>query len=146
MVKAVAAVAAFFSAGCFGYYAPLTTNLSGHRVELSLTDSGALALAPQVGHGVEAVQGTLVADSANQYMMSVLGTRRRDGQESSWRGESLNISHSMVSTVAERRFSRARTTLFVTATTIALVAVRKAFGGAGGATAPGNTGGPGGPK
>jgi len=143
---ALAALGLLLTAACYGYYAPLTTNLSGRRIELTLTDSGALALAPRVGNGMEAVEGTLVTDSANEYMMSVLGTRRRDGQENTWRGESVNVPHSMVSAITERRFSRARTTLFLTTTSAALVAVWRAFGGSGGATVPGNTSGPPGPK
>jgi len=73
--------------------------------------------------------------------------RRRDGIENEWKGESVAIPHALVSTVMERRFSRARTTLFAVATTIAMVAVKHAFGGAGGATAPGgSTGNGGGPR
>ena len=142
----LAALGLLLATACFGYYAPTTTNLSGRRIELTLTDSGALALAPRVGNGVEAVEGTLVTDSGNEYMISVLGTRRRDGQENTWRGESVNVPHSMVSAIAERRFSRARTTLFLSATTTALVATWRSFKGVGGATAPGNTNGPSGPK
>jgi hypothetical protein len=146
LVGALAGLGLLSATACFGYYAPLSNNLSGRRIELSLTDSGALALAPRVGNGVEAVEGTLVADSANLFMMSVLGTRRRDGQENSWRGESVNVPHSMVSAISERRFSRARTTLFLSATTAALVATWHSFRGVGGATVPGNTNGGSGPK
>lgn len=146
LVAALAALGMLSTTACFGYYAPLSSNLSGKRIELSLTDSGALALAPRVGNGVEAVEGKLVADSANFYMMSVLGTRSRDGQESSWRGEQVNVPHPMVSAITERRFSRARTTLFLSAATAVLVATWHAFQGVGGATVPGNTNGGSGPK
>jgi hypothetical protein len=88
----------------------------------------------------------MVADSAGSYLVSVSGTRRRDGQESDWKGEMIDIPRSLVSTVTERRFSRARTTLFTGITTIAMVAVKRAFGGAGGANAPGGTGGGTGPR
>jgi len=68
-----------------------------------------------------------------------MGTQRRDGIENTWRGEPLDISRTLIAGVAERRFSRARTALFVTATTIAMVAIKHAFDGFGGSNAPGNT-------
>ena len=144
IIAAFVSLAGFGATGCYGYYQPMTSNLTGHQLQLSITDSGAVILAPQVGFGIEAVDGRLVADSASRYIVSVSGIRRRDGLESDWRGESVNIPHALVSTVMERRFSRARTTLFAVATTIAMVAVKHAFGGAGGATSPGGSPGSGG--
>jgi hypothetical protein len=133
--------------GCYGYYEPSGPGLTGRQLQLSITDSGAVVLAPQVGNAVETVEGKLLTDSASRYVVSVSGVRRRDGVEADWRGEPVSIPHSLVSTVMERRFSRARTTLFVAATTIAMVAAKHAFGGAGGATAPGgSTGTGGGPR
>ena len=146
-VAALGALAWFSAAGCYGYYQPMSPNLTGRQLQLSITDSGAVILAPQVGFGIEAVDGRLVADSAARYIVSVSGIRHRDGFESDWKGESVYIPHVFVSTIMERRFSRARTTLFAAATTIAMVAVKHAFGGAGGATAPGgSTGSGGGPR
>jgi hypothetical protein len=141
------AVAVLSGTGCYGYYQPMNSNLTGHQIQLSLTDSGAVILAPQVGFGIESVDGRLVTDSAARYVVSVSGIRRRDGIEADWRGEPVFIPHALVSSVMERRFSRARTTLFAVATTIALATVKHAFGGPGGATAPGgSTGNGGGPR
>lgn len=144
IIASLAALTGFGATGCYGYYQPATSNLTGHQLQLSITDSGAVILAPQVGVGIEAVDGKLVADSASRYIVSVSGIHRRDGLESDWRGEPVYIPHVLVSTVMERRFSRARTTLFAAATTIAMVAIKHAFGGAGGATSPGGTPGNGG--
>ena len=133
--------------GCYGYYQPMTPNLAGHQIQLSITDSGAVVLTPQVGSGIETIDGRLVTDTASRYLVSVPGVRRRDGLESDWKGEPVAIPHALVATVMERRFSRARTTLFAVAGTIAMVAVKHAFGGAGGANAPGgSTGTGGGPR
>lgn len=143
----LAALLTVSAMGCYGYYQPVNNDLAGHRIQLSITDSGAVILAPQIGVGIESVDGQLVTDSAARYLVSVSGIRRRDGLEADWRGERLYIPHALVSSVMERRFSRARTTLFAAATTIAMVAVKHAFGGAGGATAPGgSTGTGGGPR
>jgi hypothetical protein len=144
IIAALVSLTGFGATGCYGYYQPMASNLTGHQLQLSITDSGAVILAPQVGFGIEAVDGKLVADTASRYIVSVSGIRRRDGLESDWKGESVNIPHALVSTVMERRFSRARTTLFAVATTIAMVAVKHAFGGAGGATSPGGSPGTGG--
>jgi hypothetical protein len=123
---------------CYEYLpVPATPELAGHEVQLSITDSGSAVLAPQVGYGIEAVDGKLVADTDMRYQVAVTSIRRRDGQESDWNGESVNIPHSIVSTIMERRFSRARSTLFAAATTMAMVVARRAFGGTGGATTPG---------
>jgi len=140
----LATVAALSGTGCYGYYQPVNSNLAGHQIQLSITDSGAVILAPQIGVGIESVDGQLVTDSAAHYVVSVSGIRRRDGIEADWRGEPVYIPHALVSSVMERRFSRARTTLFAVATTIALVSVKHAFGGAGGATAPNGSPGSGG--
>jgi hypothetical protein len=144
---AFAVVMATSTVACYGYYEPIGRSLTGRQLQLSITDSGAVVLAPQVGNAVEAVEGKLLTDSASRYVVSVSGVRRRDGIEADWTGESVSIPHSLVSTVMERRFSRARTTLFVAATTIAMVAAKHAFGGTGGASAPGgSTGTGGGPR
>lgn len=135
----ILAAVAIVATGCYGYYPPTTTNLTGHPVQLLFTDAGAVALAPRLGPGVESVSGTLLADSADSYRIAVFGSLRRDGQESGWRGEPVDIPHSYVTTLSEKRFSRARTALFTTLTSIALVATKAAFGGIGGSNAPGPT-------
>jgi hypothetical protein len=149
-IAALAALAAFTglcTSACYGYYQPVAPDLAGHVLQLSITDSGSVVLAPQIGYGIETVDGKLISDSDMRYQVAVTGIRHRDGQETDWKGEAVNIPHAVVSTVMERRFSRARTTLFAAGTTIAMVAVKRAFGGAGGANAPGgNTGNGGGPR
>lgn len=124
---------------CYGYYPPATANLTGREIQVSLTDSGAVALAPRIGNGMESVEGKVLSDTVSHFLLSVMGTRRRDGIENTWKGEPLDIPRSLVAGVAERRFSRARTALFVIATTIAMIATKQAFGSVGGTNAPGNT-------
>lgn len=124
---------------CYGYYPPTGADLTGREVRVSLTDSGTVVLAPKVGNGIQLIDGRIVSDTDSHFLLSVMGTQRRDGIENSWKGERIDISRSLTADVAERRFSRARTALFVTVTTIAFLAIKQAFGGAGGANAPGNT-------
>ncbi len=132
------------SLGCYGLYAPETSTLTGRDLELMLTDSGSAMLIPRVGASVEAVSGRLLTDSAGVYSLSVESTRRRDGVENGWRGERVDIPHALVASLAERRFSPARTTLFAGAITAALVVIKGIFGGSGGSNSPGGV--PGGPN
>ena len=121
--------------GCYGYYtAPDLggTRLVGRRVQLLLSDSGSVMLTPQLGPSNDAVSGTLLDESADTYTVSVLSVRRRDGDESDWRGERLAIPRPLVSQIAERKFSPGRTALASIFTTVALVAAQQAFSGRGG--------------
>lgn len=104
----------------------------GDRVRLALTDSGAVALASQLGPATEEVSGRVLGDSAGAYRLSVLGTRRRGGVEMDWRGEQVKIPRILVARAEERRFSRKRTVLASVALVAVAVGIRQAFWGPGG--------------
>src|ERR1700682_547300 len=133
------AVRTVSASACYGYYPPARPDLTGRDVQISLTDSGALVLAPRIGNGIEAGQGKGLEDTVSHLLISVMGPQRRDGIENTWKGEPVAIPRPLVAGVAERRFSVARTTLFLTITTIAMLGIKQAFGGWGGSNAPGNT-------
>jgi hypothetical protein len=118
---------------CYGYY-PEAANapLAGRDVMLTLTDSGAVVLARQLGPSTEALGGQLAADSGAAFVVLVRTVRSRAGYETPWRGERVVVPRVLVSQVEERRFSRARTTVFGVALSVALVAMRQAFSGEGG--------------
>lgn len=146
MRRAFCFVGLAFAAGCYGYYPePEPSSLVGHQLLLTLTDSGSVVLARQLGPSIDAVAGRLTADSATKFMVAIAMVRRRDGIEADWRGEVVGIAHPLVAEVSERRFSRGRTTLFSAALGIALVAIREAFqgegGGFGGTSPSGTVGG-----
>jgi len=100
-------------------------------VQITLTDSGAVALARQVGPSAEAIRGRLASDSANALVLSVTGVRQRDGNDVDWKGERVAIPRPLVTSVQERRFSRARTLVFGAAVAISAIALRQAFTGDG---------------
>lgn len=119
--------------GCY-VYRPVSgaAPVASERVRLTLTDSGAVSLASQLGPATEEVQGRVVADSAGTYLLSVLATRRRGGIETDWRGEQVAVPRIFVASAQERRFSRTRTILATVGVIAAAVAVREAFWGPGG--------------
>ncbi len=128
----VLAVPTFLSA-CFGYYPhPQPAGLVGKDVLLTLTDSGSVVLASRLGPSITEVFGRLDSDSASAFGVSVISVRNRGGLETDWKGERVAISRPLVAAVAERRFSRARTTALGAILGVALYAVREAFQGTGG--------------
>jgi len=117
--------------GCYGYYPPASPAPVGRDVEVTLSDSGTMALSRQVGPSAEAVRGRFATDSANALVLAVTGVHQRDGNDVDWKGERVVIPRPLVVKVEERRFSRARTALFTGAIAIAAVALRQAFSGDG---------------
>ena len=125
--------------GCYGYYPPSTGDLTGRTVQLVITDAGAIELAPRLGTSVQSVSGAVISQTAAGFTISVTETQRRDGVESMWRGETIEIPRPLISSTMERHFSRARTILFLGATSLAMVGIKHSFGGGAGSNAPGNT-------
>ena len=144
-----AATAALFagalSAACYSYNpVPVSALPAGRDIRLALTDSGSVALASQLGPSVIEVHGRLLADSAGRVVLSMQSSKTRDGNESDWHGERVEIGHALVATAGTRQFSRGRTVLVSVLGGGALAAITAAFLGPGSATAPGGT--PGGPQ
>ena len=117
--------------GCYGYYPVAPPGPVGREVELTLTDSGAVVLARQIGPFAEAVSGRVAADSGNAIVVAMTMVRQRDGNEIGWRGEHVSFPRPLVAEVSERKFSRARTVMFSGGIAVALVAIRQALGGSG---------------
>ena len=143
----VIAAAAILS-GCYEYLAPPTgTSLRGRRVSVTLTDMGSAALAAQIGPANDAIGGTLVADSANTLLLSVVSVRNRSGLEQGWRGELVGVPAQYVDRVEQRSLSKRKTVLASIALGFALYTAERAFGGIGGSNAPGGSpSGPGSPR
>ena len=130
--KQLVALCALVGAGCYEYLpASPATSLIGQRVQLSLTDSGMVAMSRQVGPSVESIEGSLVADSAGTYLVAVALTRARGGAETDWRGERVAIAHALVASTAQRRFSRSRSTFAGALMTAGIVAVTAGLRGGG---------------
>ena len=91
-----------------------------------------MSLASQLGPATEQISGRVVGDSASAYLVSVLGTTRRGGTESDWKGERVVVPRIFVARAEERRFSRTKTVLATVAVIAAALGAREAFWGPGG--------------
>jgi hypothetical protein len=118
--------------GCYMYVAPeRPTALAGREIQLSLTDAGAVALAPVIGPAAESVAGKVVEDRRDAIVLALENVHHRDGQAVRWRGERVAVDRAFVSTAGERVFSPVRTAFFSGIVGTALVVARQAFGGQG---------------
>jgi hypothetical protein len=120
-------------AGCYAYR-PIdqSSPVGGDRLRLTLTDSGAVSLTPALGPATEQISGQILGDADGAYVVSVLGTRRRGGAETEWKGEQVTVPRVLVARAEVRRFSRTRTALAAVALVAAAVGAREAFWGSGG--------------
>jgi hypothetical protein len=131
-LRSLRVLCALVGAGCYEYLpASVTPALVGARVQLSLTDSGTVAMARQVGPSVEAIEGTLAADSSGAYVVAVALTRARGGAETDWRGERVAVARPLVASIAQRRFSRSRSAFAGALMTAGVVAVTTGLRGGG---------------
>jgi len=136
------------STGCFTYTnARPGVSYDSRPVQVTLTDSGSVVLASQIGPSMVSVNGILVADSAQMLVVSVQSTERRDGTVLDWKGERVTIPQVLVASLGARQFSASRTTLVTVLGLAAIVAVTEAFGGLGSGPGLGHSGrGPPGPQ
>ena len=130
--RGISCSAFFFSAACYGYVAPPRgASLAGRDAQLSLSDSGAVMLASSIGPAAEGITGRVVSDSGSAYVVALFAVRRRDGDETAWRGEQLVVPRAFVIDAGQRHFSPTRTALFSGIVSAGLLAARLAFQGRG---------------
>ena len=117
---------------CYTYSAARPgVSLQNQPVHLSLTDSGSVVLASQIGPATTIVEGTLVTDSAGSYELSIQNTERRDGTVVDWKGERVTVPHVLVAGLGIRRFSATRTAVVGAGTVAAILGATAGFGSLG---------------
>ena len=110
----LAAAGVLLTTGCYSVQPLATTSPSpGTRLALSLNDGGRVALGGSMGPEIRRVDGNLMARQDSDYVLSVTGVNYLNGTFQSWKGETVRINKSMVSEMAERRFSKGRTIALV---------------------------------
>jgi hypothetical protein len=141
-IHSVAALCTLLAGACYEYVpARSTTSVLGRRVQLALTDSGSMVMASRVGPSVDAIEGTLLADSADAYVIGVTLTRARSGAETDWREERVVVPHPVVASFAERRLSRSRSTFAGALVSAGIVAATVGLRGGGSSSGGVPTGG-----
>jgi hypothetical protein len=98
--------------GCTTYQ-PLagTTPRRDSRVRISLTDSGAVALARYLGPQVVSVTGRMQGDSSGAYVVAVSSVQMADGTEHYWHGDVVQVPRPLVANVRSARTAPLQTAL-----------------------------------
>lgn len=99
----------------------------GTKLRVQLTDAGTDQLARYLGPGVITVDGRLVQNSDSALALSVTQVSMRSGQDQFWKGETVNLPRTAISTVQERKLSRVRS-LIIAGGVIAIAATLKVSG------------------
>lgn len=115
--------------GCYRYV-PVTVSAPepGRRVSLELTDAGSSAVAGLLGPRTRSVEGDLGGRNDSSLVLAVRIVRRDNGVEDYWRGEQVAVPAQAVSRVAERKFSRMRTSLVAGLAVVGAVALGALLG------------------
>lgn len=85
----------------------------GRYVELQVTDRGRVGLGERFGEGIREISGTVVAQQANDLMLSVDRISNIDGALDRWSGDTTRIDRTFIGSMIERRVSPSRTALLV---------------------------------
>ncbi|HVE78132.1 MAG TPA: hypothetical protein VNA89_04705, partial [Gemmatimonadaceae bacterium] len=77
---------------CFSYR-PVTTvaRPAGSRVNVLLSDAGAIRLAPRIGERVSNVEGTVLASDGDSLTLALALVRRRGEGTVGWAGERITL-------------------------------------------------------
>jgi len=100
-------------------------------VRLTLSATGASALAPTLGRSTTVVEGRILGVTDSTYMLAVSSTLKPDAEDASavtrtvWAGESVSIPRSAVAGVEQRSLDNRRTTMAVGFATIVGVLAAK---------------------
>ena len=81
----------------------------GQAIGLDIDDAGRVALDGSMGPEIAQVEGRLVERTPTDYVVAVTDVHLLRGGEQAWSGENIHIPAGYVTTVYERRLSKAKT-------------------------------------
>jgi hypothetical protein len=90
-------------------------------VQLVMNDKGRLAVADKLGASVDRVEGMVTAQNADSYTLAVTEVYQINGNSAKWENEPVTISKDGVDGYRVHQLNRARTIVFASAVTVALV-------------------------
>ena len=121
---AAVAAALVLASGCYSVQPIATAKpVPGSRLEMSINDEGRVALGGSMGPEIKRVEGDLLSQDDNDYVLSVKGVNYLNGIFQPWKGETVRINTRMVSGLCEKKFSKGKTILFVSAVALAATAI-----------------------
>lgn len=128
-------------------YAPIqgVATDAGQSVRVHLTDKGSVDLAPLIGPTILTLDGALSAAADTSISLSVTTAIARNGVETSWRGERVDIPRSAIASVQLRSLDKRRSWIVAAGSvgaTIALGVTWNLLGGSFGGKNPPQNGGP----
>ena len=119
-------------AGCYTLRpAGGATVTPGEVVALDINDQGRVALGGAIGPEIARIEGRLVGNDPEEYLLSVRRLEFLRGGEQSWAGERVRIRRDFVGNVYERQLSRSRSYTLATvivAGAVAFFLTRDLFG------------------
>ena len=98
---------------------PPPVSVSG--VQLLLNDRGRVAVADKLGTGVAKVEGTVTAQDATSYTVSLTHVYQLNGSSSTWNGELVTIPKDASDSFQVRQYNKTRTLALAGAITAAVV-------------------------
>jgi hypothetical protein len=136
------AVLAVALSGCYTY-GPMTNGAPelGKPMRVTLTLTGGDSLARWLGPNVATVDGRLVLATESAYELGVTSIVMHSGMEQYWKGETVTIPKSLISSVQARKFSWAKTGVLAGVVVVTVLALQQS-GAIGGSQSHGSPGGP----
>lgn len=102
------AVLGLLVAGCYTLQPARGTPQVGSRVAFDVNDAGRVALGGEIGPEIAQIEGQLLNNGTEDYLIAVSTVRLIRGGEQVWSGEQVRIKSAYVGTAYERRFSKGR--------------------------------------
>ena len=127
---AAVSAAAVLTVGCYTYTPVDSAQVaSGEPVRVVLTDEGSFTVARSIGPYGSSLDGRITQKDDSGFVMSVTQVKRRSGVEETWRGESVRIPRTMVSSMTLPKLSRTRSLLAAGGIVVTAMALAAALGG-----------------
>lgn len=108
--------------GCYEY-APLESAKAapvGEIIELQVSDQGRVGLSDRFGPGLASIEGRLVSQQSNEFIVNIFRVKQINGESTQWAGESARLDRGYIATVKGRQFSSTRTLLVAAGAVIGL--------------------------
>ncbi len=115
--------------GCYRF-TPIegTSPAPGQEVRLSLSDEGAVRLAPLIGPRIGAIDGRVMQSTDTALVLAVQAVVAQGGRSMAWNMERLSVPRSAVASVGTRTLDRRRTWIVAGLSVVGALALGEVFG------------------